>query len=387
MPQSLFHPTQIHLKQSALVHNYHFLKSKAGSHSEVAAVVKADAYGHGLKAVAKILFQEGCRTFCIVSLDEAWGLRQELGRTARIIKLIPSLPGEYPDVVELGLEQVLVNREDRLSWGEFLKKKGQVLPVHLKVDRGMGRLGYPYREFIEDLPFFRDTTLFRVVGVMSHLPASEETPPEKGVKGTGGIYHTSAEIGRFEQVVETVRVILNATPALHIGNSGTALYYPRSCFDMVRTGLALYGADPRGGDPRKAGLEPVMEIKTHLVQVRTLDKGATIGYGRTHHVEQPTRVGVIPVGYADGFFRSFARGGQILVGGQYCKVLGRISMNLTSVDLGRAPAARQGDEAVLLGQQSGAEILAAEIASWGETIPYEVFTSFGRLIPHRVVQP
>lgn len=385
MASSLYHPTEIHIKRGALQHNFHCLRSKVGKNTEVAAVVKTDAYGHGLGAVARILYEEGCQTFCIVSLDEAWALRQELGKSIRIVKLVPSLPDEYPDVMELGIEQALVSRQDRQSWREYLAKKDLTLPVHLKVDRGMGRLGYRYKEFIEDLTYFRDTQHFRVVGVMSHLPASEESQTSKGSGRTESVYHTSAELGRFQQVAETVRKILRTPPLFHIGNSGTALYYPEGYFDMVRTGLALYGADPRGGEPRQIGLEPVMEIRTHLIQIRTMDRGATIGYGRTHHVDHRTQVGVLPVGYADGFFRSFAQKGHVLVGGKPCKVLGRVSMNLTSIDISGVQNVKEGDEAVLLGRQGECEILAAEIASWGGTISYEVLTSYGRLIPRRIV--
>lgn len=371
--------TSVTVNLQAIVNNFHLMRAKVGPQVEVAAVVKSDAYGHGMLAVSEALWNAGCRTFCVVSLDESIALHQSSSGKGCILKLTPSLPSEYEEVHRLGVEQVITSVEDRKAWEEWLTRHGKSLRVHLKVDCGMGRLGYPCEEITKEARHLAETKCFQIIGVMSHLPVSEELPIEALKDRDTTCPHISDEIERFNQISNILQKVFGNGVKRHLVNSGGALYHPEGCFDMVRIGLALYGSDPRGGNPLRAGLQPAMSFRTRLVQVRDFEGGETIGYGRTYRVPQRMRVGVIPVGYADGLFRRMAQEGQVLVRGRRCNILGRISMNLISIDLSEVNGAQMGEQVTLLGEDHGEWITAEEMAQWAGTISYEVFTHIGHL--------
>ncbi len=371
--------TAVTVNLQAIVNNYHLLRERVGSQTEVAAVVKSDAYGHGMLPVSKALWNAGCRTFCVVSIDECIALKHSPCGKGRILKLTPSLPPEYEEVQRLGIEQVVSSKEDREKWEKWLSKEGKTLKVHLKADCGMGRLGYMPAEFDEEISHLAESKCFQVEGVMSHLPVSDELPLNDLENREKGILHISDEIERFSRISETTRKAFGNSLTRHIANSGAALYHPEGCFDMVRIGLALYGSDPRGGNPIALGLLPAMSFRTRLVQTRDYMPEETIGYGRTYRVNQKMRVGVIPVGYADGLFRRMGEQGYVLVRGKRCKILGRISMNLISINLSGVEEAGMGERVTLLGEDHGEWITAEEMAHWAGTISYEVFTTIGQI--------
>ncbi len=371
--------TAVTVDLQAIVNNYHLVCETVGPQTEVAAVVKADAYGHGMIPVAEALWRAGCRTYCVVSLAEAAALKQTSCGMDHILKLTPSLPHEYEEVQRLGIEQVVTSVEDRQGWEEWLNKDGKTLRIHLKADCGMGRLGYTREEFLKETVHLAESKCFQVVGVMCHLPASEEDPASVRKGSVEDIAHTSEEIGLFSQLAGAAVKMFKSDLKRHIANSGGALFHPEGRFNMTRAGLALYGSDPRGEDPLALGLQPAMSFRTHLVQVRDFAPGKTIGYGRTFRTGCTMRVGVIPVGYADGLFRQMAALGYVLVRGQRCKILGRISMDLISIDLSGIDGVRMGERVTLLGEDHGGRITAEEMARWAGTISYEVFTNIGHL--------
>jgi alanine racemase len=378
--------TEVLIDRSALISNYRLLAGIAGPATEVAAVVKADAYGHGLTTASRAFREAGCRTFCIATTEEAADLRETLGWEIKILKLLPSLPNEFAAITDIGVEQVIASVEDLKAWEAWLSPRRRRLAVHLKIDRGMGRLGFNYSDFNEAQARMMASPYLKWVGLMSHLPSSEEDPTPREGACNGQPYHTAREVGRFREIAEEVSRTTGATFVRHIGNSAAALFYPESRFDLVRAGLALYGADPRGKDAASLDLLPAMSLQSRIVQTRTFEPGATIGYGRGFEVTQKMRVGVLPVGYADGLFRKVAERGCVLVQGKRCRILGRVSMNLITIDLSEVQNAGWGDPVVLLGRQGGVRITVEEMASWAETIPYEIMTSVGRLAPRRAVE-
>jgi alanine racemase len=194
-------------------------------------------------------------------------------------------------------------------------------------------------------------------------------------------YHTYREVERFQNLALALEAENGKPLTKHLANSGGALFYPESRFDLVRAGLSLYGADPRGVAGSLRGLLPAMTVSTHLVQVRKFPVGATIGYGREFRVTEPMRVGVLPLGYSDGFFRSAAGKAQVLIQGRRCPLLGRVSMNLISVDLSNVFEPELGEKVTIIGEDGGDRILVEDLARWSGTIPYEILTSMGRLAP------
>jgi len=313
----------------ALRRNAARLREAAGP-SELWAVVKADAYGHGAADAAGAALDAGASALCVVTAQEGASLRGRFPQ-ARILIMGPLAEGEEALAREARLEVALSGT--RIPDG---------LSVHLKVDTGMGRWGMAPEEALA-LP--RD----RVVGVMSHLATAEEEDDS----------FARRQIERFRELVA-------AFPGVqaHLANSAAALRFPEACFDAVRCGIALYGLSPFGDDPARHGLEPVLAWRSYIAVAKSLVAGEGTGYGRRFVAEQPTRVGVVPVGYADGFRRGLT-GTEVLVAGARRRVVGAISMDAFAVELGEE---EEGAPVTLIGDG----VLAEEHARRLGTINYEI---------------
>jgi alanine racemase len=304
--------------------------------AELWAVVKADAYGHGTVGAARAALEGGASVLCVATVREGADLRESVP-AARILVMGPLEPGEDA-----------LARDARLEVALSTPDVPDGLDVHLKVDTGMGRWGMTPGEAAA-LP--RE----RVVGVMSHLATADEA---------------DEAFARLQ--IERFREAAGAFPGVtaHLANSAGALRFPEARFDAVRCGIALYGLSPFGDDPAASGLEPVLSWRSYVARVRELGPGESTGYGRRFVAEAPTRVGLVPVGYADGFRRGLT-GTEVLVAGLRRRVVGTISMDSFAVELGDEEA---GAEVTLL----GGGILAEEHARVLGTINYEITCGLGR---------
>jgi alanine racemase len=302
---------------------------RAAGSAELWAVVKADAYGHGAVDVSKAALEAGASALCVATLSEALQLRTAL-RNARIVVLGPVPESEIGEARAARLE--LVAADGRIPEG---------LPVHLKVDTGMGRWG------VSELPApTRD-----VVGVMSHLASAEADPA-----------FTSLQVDRFREVTSGLDSLTR-----HLANSAATLRYAETRFDAVRCGIALYGISPFGSDPAADGLEPALRWESYLALVKRLEPGESAGYRRRFVADRPTWIGVVPVGYADGFRRDLT-GTEVMVEGQRRRVVGTISMDALAVVLdGELPL---GAPVTLVGDG----VLVEEHARVAGTIAYEIAT-------------
>jgi alanine racemase len=302
---------------------------RAAEGAEVWAVVKAEGYGHGAVDVSKAALEAGASALCVATLPEALHLRAAL-RNARILVMGPVSEREVGEARVARLE--LVAADGRIPEG---------VRVHLKVDTGMGRWG------LSELPApTRD-----VVGVMSHLASAESDPA-----------FTSLQIDRFREATAGLDSLTR-----HLANSAATLRYAEARFDAVRCGIALYGISPFGGDPAAEGLEPALRWESYLALVKQLDPGESTGYGRRFVADRATWIGIVPVGYADGFRRDMT-GTEVLVGGQRRRVVGTISMDALAVVLdGELPA---GTPVTLVGDG----VLVEEHARVADTIAYEIAT-------------
>jgi alanine racemase len=301
--------------------------------AEVWAVVKADAYGHGAAAVAPAALAAGAVGLCVATAGEGAGLRPLLPRGTRIVVLGP-----------LADRALGIARDAELEVAVHRPGAAPGLPVHLKIETGMGRFGMPAEEA---LAASRDV----VVGLMSHLATADE-PDEAFAR---------EQLARFQVVAERFEGV-----ARHVANSAAALRFPESRWDAVRCGIALYGLSPFGDDPSSHGLEPVLSWRSYVAQVKTLEPGESTGYGRRFVAERPTRIGLVPLGYADGFRRGLT-GTQVLVDGTRRRVVGTISMDSFAVELGGEAA---GAPVTLIGDG----VLAEEHARVLGTINYEITT-------------
>ena len=304
---------------------------RAAEGAELWAVVKAEGYGHGAVDVSKAALEGGASALCVATLPEALQLRAAL-RNARIVVFGPVSEREIGEARAARLE--LVAADGRIAEG---------VPVHLKIDTGMGRWG------LSELPApSRD-----VVGVMSHLASAEADP-----------VFTSLQVDRFREATSGLEALTR-----HLANSAATLRYAEARFDAVRCGIALYGISPFGADPAAEGLEPALRWESYLALVKRLEPGESTGYGRRYVADRPTWIGIVPVGYADGFRRDMT-GTDVSVDGQRRRVVGTISMDALAVMLdGELPA---GTPVTLVGDG----ILVEEHARVAETIAYEIATGF-----------
>jgi len=330
--------------------------------SEIIPVVKADAYGHGSIEVARRLVDEGVERLAVARLAEAATLRRS-GIDVELWVLGPSRNGEIAAYRDLSITPILSSLAQVAMWAEA---SGSLHGVHLKVDTGMHRLGIPMAHFEEALTSVRTAPSLRLDGVCSHLAEGESPESERN---TDQIRRFQSALGLLSE--EELDGVLR-----HLGASSSALHLREASFDGLRVGLSLYGYDSAGREGE--ALAPVMTVTAELIDIRTVPTGGFVGYDSTWTAPRNSRLGVLGIGYADGLPRSLSNRGEVLVHGQRAPIVGRISMDLTLVDL-TDTAAALGDRVILLGQQESERLDAAEIARSTGTIPYEIVCSLGAL--------
>lgn len=353
---------------SALIHNAAAVRAHLGVGVHIMAIVKADAYGHGMHSVVAAL-RDRVELFGVANVHEACELSAQVA-ASRIYILGPALPEERPEIVARGFIATVSSVAEARAYGE-LTSVGQPMRLHLAVDTGMGRIGVWQDEAVAVAREIQAVPGVSLEGVASHLPVSDEDDA-----------YTQSELERFHDLVAELRE-QGLRPMLeHVENSAGIIGFPAQSGGMVRAGLVLYGCAPR---PEFQGkLEPVLTWKTRVTLVRDVAAGRGISYGRTFITPAPMRIATLAVGYADGYQRHLSGcGAEVLIGGRRCAVLGRITMDQILVDVTALPDVVAGDEVVLLGRQRAEEILVAELAGKAGTIPWEIFTGIGPRVVRR----
>ena len=358
--------TVVEISLPALRHNLRQVARRVGTVS-IIAVVKANAYGHGVVPVTRTLLTAGAHQLGVATVAEGQELRHA-GITAPILVMGGIFPDDVPLLQELNLTPVLPSRDAILMAARLVKSRSAPLPVHLKVDTGMSRLGLAQEEFLGILRSSWPPTL-RLDGLMSHLASADS---HDGASAEN-------QLARFRELLDAAKSAGLAVPAAHIANSAAILRFPASYFDLVRPGLMLYGYV--NGPSAAADLRPALSWKTHIVQVKHVGAGQPVSYGGTFVTSRPSTLAILPVGYADGYSRALSNRGHVLVGGRAVPIVGRVCMDLTVVDVSALPEARPGDEAMLLGRQGAAAITADDLAAWQDTISYEVLCQISPRLP------
>jgi alanine racemase len=367
-------PTRAYVHLERLTHNVRLLHSEAGG-AEVWPVVKADAYGHGADIVTRHLLGLGYRKFGVADVGEAVRLR-ERGLDAAFIILSPALPADSEALVIHGCEPVVCTRELADALSRAAARLGRQVSVHLAVDTGMGRIGIRPQEVETFLAHCRALPSLRVAGLMSHFPRADQTDKT----------YSRAQIERFRGVVDAARA--HGVAVCHMANSAAILDLPEARFDAVRPGIAVYGLAPSNeiANPRVRDLQPVLEWKTRITFLKEVPAGTGLSYGHTFRTERPSLIATIPAGYGDGLARRLSNGLEVLVGGRRCPEVGRITMDMSLVDVtalrGRVAL---GDEVVLIGRQGAEEVTADELAARLDTINYEIVTRIGARVPRVAV--
>lgn len=343
------------IDRAALLQNARLARERAGT--GLVAVVKANGYGHGMIEVARTL-QGETEVFGVANLAEAEELRGG-GIDQPILLLGPALPDERAAISAGGFIASISSLEEAEAFAAW------PTAVNFAIDTGMGRMGCWHEDAIAVLEKICRLPQLRLHSISTHLPAADE---DQGF--------TESQLSQFEELVRQIRARLPGNYRVHALLSAGILRFGHHRFDLVRAGLMLYGSSSLSADQKF--LKPAMTFKARIALLRDLPMGRSLSYGRTFITARRTRVATISVGYADGFPRSLSnRGASVLVGGRRCPVLGRITMDLTLVDVTELPKVDLGDEVVLIGKQGEEEIPATEMAEHAGTIPWEIFTGIG----------
>ncbi len=357
---------------AALEHNYRQLRLLCEPKVKMLAVVKADAYGHGLLPASRTLAGAGVDYLGVGSLEEGLALRQA-GLTLPILLLLGILPREAEQAVAADLEVVLFRRDVALALAAAARNQAKPAKAHLKVDTGMGRLGLLPGEVPEFLAGLREDRSLEVLGLISHLAAADEEDKA----------HTLKQLQEFTGLLAAVRSQGWALPLSQLSNSAALWELKEAHLDLVRPGLMLYGSPPSPRRPPPVTLKPVMTLTTEVLQVKRLPPQSSISYGCTYTAPDWCDLAVLPVGYCNGYNRLLSNRGAVLVRGRRAPIRGRICMNLTMVEVTGIPGVKPGDRVTLLGQDQNERISAEELAAWAETISYEVYCLLGAATPRR----
>jgi alanine racemase len=348
------------------------LKAELADGAELCAVVKADGYGHGADGCANAALAGGASRLAVATATEA----EQVGRRLQHIPLLTmgALTAEEVDVVLSAGSEVAVWREGfRGLLADRARAQGRPARVHVKHDSGMGRLGNPDPEEVLALVRACDADPnLDLAGVWTHFATADE--PDSAF--------FEEQLRRFEAVVAAVRAEFPAV-VVHAANSAAVFRDSRSHFDMARCGVAIYGLDPFQGDPAAHGLAPALSLRSYVADVKRFPAGASAGYGQRWSAPTETWVGVVPIGYGDGFRRGLSNNAEVLVRGKRVPLVGTVSMDNVTIDLGPETEVEPGDEAVLIGTQGEEAILAEEVAARLETINYEVTCGISSRVPRQ----
>ncbi len=358
-----YRPTWAEIDLGAVRHNLGCVRGLLDGGVGVMAVVKANAYGHGIREVSRALVEEGIDYLGVATVDEALNLRRS-GIAAPVLVLGAVLEEEAKTAVDHDITLTLCDPGLLNVLVKIAKEKRACPRVHVKIDTGMGRIGVWHDEA---LGLIRDVHLRKEIdleGVYTHFSSAAR---DKMV--------TRMQIGSFEKVLGDMEASGISVRYRHAANSIAVVDWERSHLNLVRTGIFLYGAYPKESFRGDFELKPVMSLKTRIVHLKDTPPGRSVSYGRTYITQKRTKIATIPIGYADGYGRILSNKARALLRGQYVRVAGMVTMDQTLLDVGHVKDVRVGDEVVLIGRQGEAEIFIEKIAKLAGTIPYEILSA------------
>ena len=350
----------------SLQHNIAFIRRCVGENVSIMAIVKADAYGHGATEVVRSLLENNISWFGVANVSEGKRVRA-LSADCNILILGQLFTEHRADIVSARLTPIVCDIDMARALDDEAKASGIIIPIHVKIDTGMGRVGVWHEDVSEFMRDIKELTHLRAEGFLSHFPCSDED-----------IEYSLSQIAVFKAVTSADRRP-NET-LLHMANSAAILTIPESYFDMVRPGIIMYGLYPSTEFKKKYDIQPVLSLKSKVSFIKKTGPGRTISYGKTHVVENATTIATIPLGYGDGYNRLLSNKGRVLIRGEYAPLVGRVTMDQIMVDVGHIPEVRVGDEVVLIGRQGDNEITVEEIARITGTIPYEVVCGISKRV-------
>lgn len=361
-------PVWIEVDLSAVRHNFRQIRQCIGVDHPVLAVVKANAYGHGLLPVSKALIEAGAGLLGVASVAEGIALRQS-GIEGKIFVMGPPLPEEARQIVEHGLTQAVGDETSAHALSDAACFLERPVAVHLKVDTGMGRYGVWHEEAVLLYRKLMGMRGLKVEGIFTHLSSAAQNPRA-----------TEEQLQFFKLLVERLGKENLPVGIRHAANSVGLLKFPESRWDLVRTGLLLYGISPVK-ENQPLDLRPALSLKSRVRFLKAIPPGRAVSYGGTWKAERPSLVATIPIGYAHGYSRALSNQGKLLIRGRRAQVIGRVTMEDLMADVTDIPGVAVGDEVVLIGRQGDEAMSAEELARCASTIPYEVLVGLSPRIP------
>jgi alanine racemase len=343
-------------------------RNKPLSRTQILPVIKADAYGHGMEKVAKLLDGEGVGFLGVSDVAEGIRLRQ-WGIRKPILLFETSLPQSAVDIVDFQLTPTVCTLELAQALQRYAQKKKKRVSIHVKVDTGMGRLGVWYLEAFDFITRVHQLRNLMIHGIYTHFPSADTSNN-----------FTHGQIQKLYQLVIQLDKSGIVIPFIHAANSMGLIGYRTHVLNLTRPGLMLYGLYPDERLKKKLKLKPAMSVKSKIIFIKTIEKGRGVSYGRTFIAKKKTQVATVPVGYSDGYFRCLSGKAQVLIRGKRVAVIGRITMDQIVVDVTSISNLKLGETVTILGQDRGESISAEELAGHAKTINYEIVCSLGNRI-------
>ncbi len=367
-----FYRTWAEINLDHIAHNAREIRRITSPQAEVMGVVKADAYGHGVKEVAHTLLENGVTRLAVSMLDEAIQLRQS-GVSVPILVLSDIEPERVDEILHYDVTQTIFEYEFAEMLSRRAASEGKKATVHIKIDTGMGRIGFDYAAAPQMVKQIYQCDGLYVEGLFTHFATSDEADTT----------YTQLQFRRFLDICRLLEQDGIQIPVKHVANSAAIIRFPEMHLDMVRAGVILYGLHPSSVTQQGSlDLRPAMSLKSKVSMVKSVPAGSYLSYGCTYCTKRETMVATIPIGYADGYTRLLGNRARVLIHGQYAPILGRICMDQCLADVTELTEAVQaGDEVVLFGQQEEKQLSADEVARLAETINYELICIVGKRVP------
>lgn len=370
--------TWAEISLNAIEHNYNVIRNKVADDTKVCCVIKADGYGHGAVELSQVYEKLGADFFAVSNIDEGIEIRKS-GSKLPIVILGYTPVSEAENLAEYDISQAVFSLEYAKELSEKCVEEDCICKMHIKVDSGMSRIGFMCQEFprdeysIEEICEACCLPNLEVEGLFTHFCVSDEDAE--------GREFTNKQYENFIHVRDSLKKRGVDISVVHCSNSGAIEDYPETCCDMVRAGIILYGLAPSSKLADRLDLVPAMTLKTVVAFVKEVKKGATISYGRTFTADRKMKIATVPIGYADGFIRQNAKDGYMMVNGKKAKIVGRICMDQTMLDVTDIEDVKTGDEVVVFGTGENGEPTADSLAENTGTINYETVCLVGKRVP------
>ncbi len=370
--------TWAEISLNAIEHNYNVIRNKVADDTKVCCVIKADGYGHGAVELSQVYEKLGADFFAVSNIDEGIEIRKS-GSKLPIVILGYTPVSEAENLAEYDISQAVFSLEYAKELSEKCVEEDCICKMHIKVDSGMSRIGFMCQEFprdeysIEEICEACCLPNLEVEGLFTHFCVSDEDAE--------GREFTNKQYENFIHVRDSLKKRGVDISVVHCSNSGAIEDYPETCCDMVRAGIILYGLAPSSKLVDRLDLVPAMTLKTVVAFVKEVQKGATISYGRTFTADRKMKIATVPIGYADGFIRQNAKDGYMMVNGKKAKIVGRICMDQTMLDVTDIEDVKTGDEVVVFGTGENGEPTADSLAENTGTINYETVCLVGKRVP------